>query len=190
MGVEGGALGGGEQSEVEAAGVVGGEAMVAEGDKGAVLADERTGAGGEMEIAGAVAGAVAQQQPEGGGDGGVVEGGEFFEREVGELGRAVGGGDAHERRGGDSADETGAGGAGGGHGRLGCQRIVGGRAGLAFDEGEAGDFFQGGELFVGDMTVVDEFLGEIHQLGGRGEGVADGECVFEGEKPLIKTKTD
>jgi len=40
------------------------------------------------------------------------------------------------------------------------------------------------------MGVVDEFLGEIHQLGGRGEGVADGECVFEGEKPLIKAKTD
>jgi len=55
---------------------------------------------------------------------------------------------------------------------------------LALGDGEAGEFLEEGD--IGDEAVVDDFLGEVHELGLGAEGVAQGAALAGAEQLLVE----
>jgi hypothetical protein len=72
----------------------------------------------------------------------------------------------------------------GGGGLFFLEGVGSGHAFLSFYDGEAGEFFEQGD--VGDEAVVDDLLCEVHELGLRAERVTQGAALVGPEQVLIK----
>ncbi len=173
-----------EQGGVEPACVGVGEHVIGELFNHALGADKRAGAGGEVQVTRAVAGAVAEQGLHRRGERGVIHRGDHVERDRGQTRRRLSGG--YERGRSRAGRGTGSGDAWSwGNER---ERIVGGRARLGFGQGEAGNAFEHGVIF--DVAVVDELLREVHQVGAVAELAANGFGLLRGDQVLVKAEAD
>jgi hypothetical protein len=64
------------------------------------------------------------------------------------------------------------------------ERIVERHAFLTFGDGEAGEFFEQGD--IGDEAVVDDLLREIHEVGLWAEGIAETPALIGAEQVLVE----
>lgn len=70
------------------------------------------------------------------------------------------------------------------------KRVVRRRAGAGLGLGHAGDAFQGVQVGVGDVAVVDDLLGEGHEIGRVADLGANGAGLGEGDQVLVEAQAD